>query len=214
MREAPAEEQLQHLLEVRRLDLREEPDLADVDAEQRHVVADHGAGGAQERAVAAEHDEHVRARQLAMQGLAIGGRAAHWSSPWTLAQLAARSRSATAASLVGLYANPIRFTDAAHAGHRLRDGIESAPSVPVGGSGARRAALRGRRRRHPEVEQELAVALGPQDRRGDRVDRLEARGERRLDDLAEDAPVDRRVANDAVPDLRRGPPRTGASRAG
>ena len=102
-REPARQEQLEHLLEIRRLDLREEADLADVDPEQRHVVADHGPGGAKERPVAAQHHEHVRAGQLAMEGLAVRRRRrAHSSSRGRVAQSAARSHRATAASLVGL----------------------------------------------------------------------------------------------------------------
>ncbi len=59
-RDEPAEDGL----ELRRLRLREEADLAEVDAEQRHVDLDDGPGRSQERPVTAEDDEDVGRRQL------------------------------------------------------------------------------------------------------------------------------------------------------
>ena len=55
------------------LDLREEADLAEVDPEDRDVDLGHGTRGAQERAVAAEHDEQVRRRQLGQEPVVLGG---------------------------------------------------------------------------------------------------------------------------------------------
>ena len=52
----------EHRFELAGLRLREESDLAEVDPDERHVDLDHGSGGAQERAVATEHDEDVRRR--------------------------------------------------------------------------------------------------------------------------------------------------------
>src|SRR6185436_612093 len=63
----------EHGLDVLRLDLRQEPDLADVDAEQRHVVLDDRVGGAQERPIAAEHDEDIGPWQFTMQGVVVRG---------------------------------------------------------------------------------------------------------------------------------------------
>ena len=60
-------------LELARLGLRQEADLAEVDAEERDVDLGDGAGGAQERAVAAEHDERVGGRQLAQQRVDVAG---------------------------------------------------------------------------------------------------------------------------------------------
>ena len=65
---SPATMLAEHGLELARLGLREEADLAEVDAEDRHVDLGHGPGRAQERAVAAEHDERVGRRQLARAG--------------------------------------------------------------------------------------------------------------------------------------------------
>ncbi len=56
----PLDELPEHGLQAVRLGLGQEADLAEVDPEDRHVDLGHGHDGAQERAVAAEHDEHVR----------------------------------------------------------------------------------------------------------------------------------------------------------
>ena len=96
-------------LELVRLGLRQEAHLAEVDAQDRHVDLDHGPDRPQERAVAAEHDQHVgvgQARARASRSRSAG--AAHWSMPRIRHQPAARSRSSTACSMVGLYAKPIR----------------------------------------------------------------------------------------------------------
>ena len=54
----------------------------------------------------------------------------------------------------------------------------------------------------PEVDQELPVALRPEDRRGDHVERLQARGLGRGDDALDRGSVDRRVPDDAAVDQR------------
>ena len=64
----------QDRLELARLGLREEADLAEVDAEDRDVDLGDGADRAQERAVAAEDDEGVGRRQLAQQGVEVARR--------------------------------------------------------------------------------------------------------------------------------------------
>ena len=93
----------EHSLQLGRLRLRQESDLAEVDAEERHVDLDHGPGGAEERSVATEDDEDVgRRRGRAHSASKSPAWAAHWSMPRTAHQPAARSRSSTAASLVGL----------------------------------------------------------------------------------------------------------------
>ena len=84
------------------LGLGQEADLAEVDAEDRDVDLGDRSGGAQERAVAAEHDEHVGVAQLVEQCRRLAGGAAHCSMPRIRHQPAARSRSSSAASLVGL----------------------------------------------------------------------------------------------------------------
>ena len=99
----PSTMRSQHRLEVAGLGLREEPDLAEVDAEQRDVDLGDRAGGAQERAVAAEDDERVGRRQLAEQRVVVAGLglplvdAAHRGTSRRRARA-----SSTAASLVGL----------------------------------------------------------------------------------------------------------------
>ena len=52
------------------------PDLAEVDADQRHVDLGHGRRRPQERAVATEHDEDVGRRQLLDERVRVAGRAA------------------------------------------------------------------------------------------------------------------------------------------
>ena len=56
-------------VELARLGLREEADLAEVDAEERDVDVGHGPRGAQERAVATEDDQRIGRRELADEGL-------------------------------------------------------------------------------------------------------------------------------------------------
>ena len=100
---SPATIWLEHRLEVGRLGLGQEADLAEVDAEERDVDLGDGARGAQERAVAAEHDERVGRRQLARERVEVAGLAP------AIARCRARgtsrrraSLSSTAASIVGL----------------------------------------------------------------------------------------------------------------
>ena len=59
---APARQPLQDRLELVRLDLRQEADLAEVDAEQGHVDLGDGPRRPQERAVAAEDDQGASSR--------------------------------------------------------------------------------------------------------------------------------------------------------
>ena len=100
---SPVDDLGEHLVELAGLGLRQEADLAEVDAEDRDVDLGDGPSGAQERAVAAEDDEGVGRREFADEGLA--GRptgACQWSMPRTWHQPAARALSSTAASIVGL----------------------------------------------------------------------------------------------------------------
>ena len=71
--------------------------------EQRDVDLGHGLGGPQERAVAAEHDQDIGPRQLLARALPSSpAGAAHCSTPRIRHQPAARSRSSSASSMVGL----------------------------------------------------------------------------------------------------------------
>src|SRR4029079_8612388 len=62
---------LEHGIEVARLGLRQEPELAEVDAEQRDVDLGDGSCRAKERAITAEHDEGIGRRQLRREGFTI-----------------------------------------------------------------------------------------------------------------------------------------------
>ena len=64
---------LEHGLEVAGLRLRQEADLAEVDAEQRHIDLGDGARRPQERAVAAEDDEGVGRGQLVAEAVEVTG---------------------------------------------------------------------------------------------------------------------------------------------
>ena len=157
-RELAGDELAEHGLELAGLGLREEADLAEVDAEERDVDLGHGAGGAQERAVAAEHDERVGRRQLARAAVEVAGLgAASGRCRARRHQPAARSRELDG----GLDGRVVGEADARDASRRARRprAIRSAMSAQPG---PRR-----------EVEQELAVALRPEDRRGDDVARTE-----------------------------------------
>ena len=72
-RELAGDDALEHGLELAGLGLRQEADLAEVDAEERDVDLGHGPGRPQERAVAAEDDERVGRRQLAQQRVQVAG---------------------------------------------------------------------------------------------------------------------------------------------
>ncbi len=58
-------------VELAGLGLRQEADLAEVDAEDRHVDLGHGTNGAQERPVATEDDEGIGRRELADEDLLV-----------------------------------------------------------------------------------------------------------------------------------------------
>ena len=64
-------------VELARLDLREEADLAEVDAEDRDVDLGDGADGPQERAVATEDDEGVGGGQFADERLEVARLGCH-----------------------------------------------------------------------------------------------------------------------------------------
>ena len=63
----------EHGVEIARLGLGEEPDLAQVDAEDRDVHLGHGTDGAQERAVATQDDEGIGRRELPQQDRHVVG---------------------------------------------------------------------------------------------------------------------------------------------
>ena len=90
-------------LQLVRLRLGQEADLAEVDAQERHVHLGDRLRRPQERAVAAEDDEHVRAgagaRRAPRSRRPVPPSA---STPRMRHQPAARSRSSIAASMVGL----------------------------------------------------------------------------------------------------------------
>src|SRR4029450_4081194 len=71
--ELPGEDVLEDRFKVGRLGLRQEPDLAQVDAQERDVDLGDGSGRTQERAIAAEHHERVRRLQLLAKGVDVAG---------------------------------------------------------------------------------------------------------------------------------------------
>jgi len=64
----------EHRLHVAGLDLREEPDLAQVHPEKRHVHFRYGPGRPQESPVAAQHDQCAGIRELADDRLRLSRR--------------------------------------------------------------------------------------------------------------------------------------------
>ena len=155
---APLDDVAEHGLEVARLGLRQEADLAQVEAEQRDVDLGDRPGGAQERAVATEDDEGVGRRQL---------RAA--AAPGRRPAPATRRRRAPGTSRTpGRSARPRpRWSGC----RRSRCGRWS--RVLLGCVAATTAAMRSPISAQPgpggQVDEELAVALRPQERRGDDV---------------------------------------------
>ena len=102
-RERAGDEVAEHRLEVTGLRLGQEPDLAEVEPEQRDVDLGDRPGGAQERAVATEDDEGV-GRAAAPRGAGPGRRPAP-ATPRRRGPGTSRTPgrcSSTAASLVGL----------------------------------------------------------------------------------------------------------------
>ena len=198
---APASSFSSTRLELVRLGLRQEADLAEVDAEDRHVDLGDRLRGAQERAVAAEHDEGVGRRQLATSVSAVSpAGAAQCSSPCIRHQPAARSRSSSAASLVGLYAKPIRVTV-----------IPAASQAAVDRAVDQRR--RGRRTPGPASRWTRNSRLPSGPRIGDAIDAARPEPERRGASprpRASTRAMDRRVAHDAARRVRPCRPRTAA----
>ena len=71
MREPPVDDLGQHAVELAGFGLRQEADLAEVDAEDRDVDLGDRADGAQERPIAAEDDQRVGRRELADERLEV-----------------------------------------------------------------------------------------------------------------------------------------------
>ena len=144
---------LEDRLELARLGLRQEADLAEVDAEERDVDLGDGSGGPQERAVATEDDERVGRRQLA--GAARRGRR---SGPATRrCRAPGTSPTARARELDGgLDRRVVGEADALDRHAPVTSAMRSRQvSAQLGPGG--------------EVDEELAVALRTEDRRGDDV---------------------------------------------
>ena len=107
-REVLGHEVGQQLLQALGLDLGQEADAARVHAEHGHVDLGQRPRGAQERAVAAQHDQAVGAGSCSTSSSVASDSAAQLSMPWSRHQAIARSRSSIAAGLVGLKAKPMR----------------------------------------------------------------------------------------------------------
>ena len=139
----------EHVLELARLGLRQEPDLAEVDAHQRDVHFGHGSGGPQERAVAAQHDERVRRRQLAQEGLGLARRRLPFVDPAHLAPA-----GGPGAQLDGRLDRRVVGEPDPRDGHAPVASAIRSPISAQPGPGAR-------------WSEEFPVALGPGERRGD-----------------------------------------------
>ena len=93
------------------LGLREEADLAEVDAEERDVDLGDGSRGAEERAVTTEDDERIgRPAARASERLGVAGLGLPVVDAVDAAPAGGARGSSTVASIVGLYAKPIRRT--------------------------------------------------------------------------------------------------------
>ena len=180
----------------RRLRLRQEADLAEVDAEDRDVHLGHGPGRAQERAVAAEDDEGVGRRQLAQERVQVAGRAT--ATPRCRACGTSRTRAPQA-----------RPWAPASGCRRSRCGRSSWGGRPPSTS-AMRSPMSAQPGPGARWTRNSRLPSGPEDRRGDDRARAETAFRGRRDDALEDLAVDGR---DRGP--RRGPsgpcrPRTAA----
>ena len=193
-------------LELVRLGLGQEADLAEVDAEDRHVDLGHGPDRAQERAVAAEHHEHVGRRRARASELAQcrppGD--AHCSTP-CIAAPAGRALAELEGVLVrGVVREP--------------DALQRVTGALGAQAAATASSIRSSSSAHDgpacEVDEELAVALRALDRRRDDRARAEPElGRGRAATSREDAAVDRADRARRRPSRPPGRPRTGASRA-
>ena len=180
-RELARDDAFQDGLEVGGLRLREEADLAKVDAEDRDVDLGHGASGAQERPVAAEHDQRVGRRQLAQQRVHVAGRGLPVVDVAHAAPAGGARRKLDRGLLRGVVGEP----DA---------GDLHVPVAAV--ASAMRSPMSAQPGPACEMDEEFAVALRSEDRRGDDRARAETQFRGRRDHALEHLAVDRRVAND------------------
>ena len=139
----------EHGLQVAGLRLRQEADLAQVDADERHVHLGDRHRSPQERAVAAEHDQDVRGRQLTDQGCGV----ARGQLPLADATHPAPARGASAELDRRLDRRVVGEPDAGHRHGPVTSAIRSPISAQPGPAA--------------RWTQELAVAGRPGDRRGD-----------------------------------------------
>jgi hypothetical protein len=123
---------LEHLLELARLRLRKKADLAEVDADERHVDVGDRAGGSQKRPIAAQHDERIGRRQLAHEGLGLTRGRLPFADP---AQLAPTGRPRT--QLDGRLDRGVVGEPDPGDGHRLVAFAMSSPISAQPGPGAR-----------------------------------------------------------------------------
>ena len=177
---------LQHRLQLVRLGLGQEADLAQVHPEQRDVDLGDGLGRPQEGPVAPEHDQDVRRRQLAPLGVEVARR----GRPLVQPAHAAPAPGALPELQGGIVGRVVGEPDASHAHRRplpgSRDGrLDPVLDLGAGGSGR-------------DPGQELAVALRSPDRRRDDVPRPEPEGPRPPDGLRQDPAMDVGVLHDAT----------------
>ena len=170
----------QHGLELARLGHREESDLPEVDPEQGHVDLDHGPGRPQERAVATEDDEHVGRGQLRDERLDVRS----LGCPLVDTADGAPAGGALAKLDCGLArgvvseADPLDRHDAATADDQVGDVRAVRPAM--------------------ELDEELPVSLGPEDRRRDDSPRTQTQRIGLLHDALKDLAVGFRVSDDPV----------------
>ena len=174
------------------------PDLAQVDPEDRHVHLGDGPGRPQERAVAAQDDQRVRGRQLAQQDRHVVGLGLPVLDPAHLAPAGGARAQLDRRLVRGVVGEP----DPA-------DGHAGPPSAGVV-TAAIRLAISARSGPGRQLDEELAVAVRAEERRGDDCPGPEADRPGLVDDALQDLPVDRRIADDAVVRAARAPLRTAA----
>ena len=167
-------------LHVARLGLRQEPDLAEVDADQRHVDLGDGHRRPQERSVATEHHQDVRRRQL----LDEPGRVAGGQLPFADPADAAPARGARAELDRGIDRRVVGEADPGD-GHQPATSAMRSPISAQPGPGAR-WTRNSRLPSGPKIGEAMTA----------RVPSPAAAASH--DDPVEDLAMDRRVADDAV----------------
>ena len=138
-RELAGDDALQDGLEVAGLGLGQEADLAEVDAEDRDVDLGHGPGRAQERAVAAEHDQARRSSGSSRTQRSMSPACAAQSSmPRTAHQPAARVAELDG-GLAGWGCRRSRCGDGhgAPSAAAMRSPMSAQPGPGAGGGGTR-----------------------------------------------------------------------------